>query len=451
MSHANTTTALAATRAAQIDAAIAANPSLATHGQSLGSYLQECEQLLIDYMTGVEPPPSLNNAQVEFGLVLYWLDTDYHGTAWGLPPTKITTAEYNRWKAEVEGGPGVVAWDGTLIGNGTWETFDYGWATAGMDYLLVKYGEIKRPGWSTAPVTVHAKANTTIALVGDWGTGSWPDGSTDGPAMEVLAQMQAISADYYIHLGDVYYAGAEFLPPWEFERLAEIWPFSGNKSFALNSNHEMYDAANGYFKVALALKFTAQKKTSYFAIVGPNLPDSTTPSWAVIGLDSAYWDESSMFMAGAIDSTQQGFLSQFKDVPFVVLLTHHNPLSTDGSSTSLSPLLKQVSASNALGRAPEMWYWGHIHNGIVYSSKSAIAPTLGRCNGHGAIPFGDGAALGEMDTIAWYANAPIQNPDPQQANRVRNGFATLAFSSGKVVETFHDQYGIQPWRNTVKV
>lgn len=443
--------AAATTRAAKLDAAVVANPGLTAEGESLGSYLQGCEELLIDYMTGVEPPPSLSDYSVEFGLILYWLDTDFDGTAWGLPPTKITTTEYNAWKTEVEGGPGVVAWDGTLIGDGTWETFDYGWAIAGMDYLLVKYGELTQPPFGTSPVTISANENTTIALVGDWGTGSWTDGSTSGPAMQVIQQMQQVNADYNIHLGDVYYVGTEgswIDPSWEKERFVNDWPFGGNNSFALNSNHEQYDASNGYFKTALKA-FSGQNATSYFAIVGPDLPNSSTPSWAVIGLDSAYYDTSSMFMAGAIDATQQQFLAQFQDVPFVVLLTHHNPLSTDGSSTSLSPLLGQVSASNALGRAPEMWYWGHIHNGIVYSSKSAIAPTLGRCAGHGAIPFGNGAALGQMDTIAWYANVPMENPDPQQANRVRNGFATLAFSSGQVVETFYDQYGETPWTNTV--
>jgi hypothetical protein len=97
-----------------------------------------------------------------------------------------------------------------------------------------------------------------------------------------------------------------------------------------------------------------------------------------------------------------------------------------------------------------MWYWGHIHNGIVYSPSSAIGKTLGRCAGHGAIPFGNGKDLGTLDAISFYANVPMQNPDANQANRVRNGFATLAFSSGQVVETFYDQYGNQPWTNTVK-
>ncbi|HWW60514.1 MAG TPA: metallophosphoesterase [Thermoanaerobaculia bacterium] len=432
----------ASTRAAALHASVTADPAKTAHGERLGDYLQACEALLIATMNGQEAVAA-DHAEIEFGLILYWLDTDFDGTRWGLPPTQITTAQYNQWKAEIAGA-GIVAWDGTLIGEGMWETFDPGWAIAGMDYLFVEHGLLKRPTFPTSPVTVQAKANATIAIIGDWGTGSWHDGSSSGPALQVLAEAQKLNADYVIHLGDVYYVGTEgsFVSPhWEADRFVKLWPFKGN-SFALNSNHEMYDAANGFFKTALGSNiFSAQGGTSYFAIAGPG--------WAVIGLDSGYADTSSMFMAGAINSEQQGFLAKFRDVPFVVLMSHHNPISTDGTTSSISPLLGQVTAANALGRTPEMWYWGHIHNGIVYSSSSAIAPTLGRCAGHGAIPFGDGKFLGTQKTITFYANAPMENPDPKQANRVRNGFATLAFNNGSVVETFYDQYGNAPWTNTV--
>ncbi|HVR41160.1 MAG TPA: metallophosphoesterase [Thermoanaerobaculia bacterium] len=443
-----TATALAhaSARAAALHASVAADASKRSIGRDLGEYLQACEALLIGYMNGAEPKAT-DNAQVEFGLILYWLDTDFDGTKWGLPPTKITTAEYDQWKEEIKTA-GIVAWDGTLIGDGTWETFDPGWVIAGIDYLFCEHDLLKQPKFPTSPATINANMNTTIAIVGDWGTGSWPDGSSDGPALQVIEQVQKLNADYVIHLGDVYYVGTEgsFVSPhWESDRFVKLWPFNGN-SFALNSNHERYDASNGYFKIALASKiFSAQKGTSYFAIVGPQ------NAWAVIGLDTAYADTSSMYMAGALNAEQQAFLKTFQSIPYVVLMSHHNPLSTDGSTTSESPLLAQVTDASALGRAPEMWYWGHIHNGIVYSPSSAIAPTLGRCAGHAAIPFGNGKYLGTQNAITFYANAPMENPDPDQANRVRNGFATLAFSSGQIVETFYDQYGNAPWTNTVKV
>ena len=446
-------TAVASAKAAALHKAVAEGRPKPEVAQSLGQYLKACETLLIQYLKG-ERPKSTGNAHIELGFVLYWLDTDFGGRAWGLPPTAISQEEYDKWWKEMDGGPGIVTWDGTLVGTGTWETFDKGWVLAGLDYLLVEWGVLGKAPFGRTPAIVQASAGATFALVGDWGTGAWPDGATQGPAVQVMQQIQKLSpaADHVIHLGDVYYVGTEgslLTESWEMARFVKDWPFTKN-SFALNSNHEQYDGANGYFKVALGAKaFAAQQGTSYFAVVGPSQPGTTTPSWAVIGLDTAYFDTSTLYMAGAIDAGQQAFLKQFQDVPFVVLLSHHNPVSEDGTTTSESPLSQQVSAPEALGRPPEMWYWGHVHSGIVYSSASAISPTLGRCSGHGAIPFGAGKALGALPTVSFLASEPVQDPDKEQAHRVRNGFATLTFTPDSVVEAFVDQYGNKPWTNTV--
>jgi hypothetical protein len=57
----------------------------------------------------------------------------------------------------------------------------------------------------------------------------------------------------------------------------------------------------------------------------------------------------------------------------VLVLTHHNGLLYDGKKKQT--LWDQVCG--ALGKPPEVWYWGHIHNGIVYSSQSQAGSDTG--------------------------------------------------------------------------
>src|ERR1039458_6345462 len=69
------------------------------------------------------------------------------------------------------------------------------------------------------------------------------------------------------------------------------------KSFTLNSNHEMYSGANGYYYEALAAPlYVAQNKASYFAIYYQD--------WAILGLDSAFYSESFFCMEGALQDAQ---------------------------------------------------------------------------------------------------------------------------------------------------
>src|SRR5258708_39731579 len=89
----------------------------------------------------------------------------------------------------------------------------------------------------------------------------------------------------------------------------------------------MYDGANGYFDTALASPlFSGQQNTSYFQIEFGN--------WLIIGLDTAYYDPSFFFFAGAIsDPGQIGFLKQAAaSGKKIMLLTHHNPIDITGSS-----------------------------------------------------------------------------------------------------------------------
>lgn len=118
--------------------------------------------------------------------------------------------------------------------------------------------------------------------------------------------------------------------------------------------------------------------------------------------------------------------------------------------------------TSALGKSPDFWYWGHIHNAIVYSAQSFPAQngTNARCVGHGAIPFGVGYGLQNPDgsnkpSIEYFAHelmsSAYPNTDAQQANRVLNGFALLTLSSDSIKEDFIDQTGVVRWSRTTPI
>src|SRR5438045_3921933 len=71
---------------------------------ALGTFLQACETKLIKLMSGLKPSDS-EPGNVEFGLVLYILDTEHPLLArlLRLPPTAITPAMLTAWNDDLEG------------------------------------------------------------------------------------------------------------------------------------------------------------------------------------------------------------------------------------------------------------------------------------------------------------------------------------------------------------
>jgi hypothetical protein len=92
----------------------------------------------------------------------------------------------------------------------------------------------------------------------------------------------------------------------------------------------------------------------------------------------------------------------------------------------------------ALGSDPAAWYWGHIHNAIVYDTPTVgNRATLSRCVGHGAIPFGDGWGI-PGQYVDYYAHTP--DPTLPGSHRVLNGFAVLTITeTGHITEEFFEQ------------
>lgn len=421
----------------------------------LSAFLQACETRLMKLMDK-QNPSETEPGVTQYGLVLYIVDTTHPvlRRLLGFPKSQITPELLLKWETEI-GGAGVNDYEGSLIAVGKYEQLDAGWVAALIYYLALKLGVRSVSSlatFGTTPATVAAQSDTVkIALVGDWGTGPFSDGAIDYPALQVINQVKNLAPDYTIHLGDVYYAGtAGFLSDEEVDNFVNIWAGGSQGSFMLNSNHEMYSGAQGYFGKGLkAAPFAVQNNTSYFAI--------QSNKWIVIGLDTAYYDPSPLFMNGALtDSDQINFIRGLDTAnKKVIVLTHHNGTNIEGAA-KLSLWDDMISA---LGRPPDFWYWGHIHNAIVYSDQSFAAQigVKARCVGHGAIPFGVGYGLTDQNgnnkpSVEYFAHelmsSAYPNTDAQQANRVLNGFAMLTLNPDSISEEFIDQTGAVRWSQT---
>ena len=385
-------------------------------------------------------PLSERTVATEFGLTLYrlWADFPDLAAALELPKTAISQGKFARAVAPAEAA--IVADDGEIWGFGKYEQLDAAWALSLLNYLkTLIFG---KSNFRHTPVNINAtgKKQVTVALAGDWGTGAWDDHGCICPAVKVAQRIQALNPDYSIHLGDVYYSGTG---DEEHENLLDLWPRASRGTFTMNANHEMYSGADGLFQVLEEEggTFSAQHGTSYFSI---ELDD-----WIILGLDSAYYADNALCQDGVLSDDDSDQIAFIQTLPLmkkrVIILTHHNALSLDG--TKAQGLWTDVVTK--LRKAPDFWYWGHLHNGVVYSNKAASGVTRTRCVGHGALPYGKASVLLQGDrpiqTVEYFSRTPLKEPAPGQENRVQNGFALLTFSPKGLTEQFFNQNGQVEW------
>lgn len=438
---------------------------------------QQDEKLLIKLMNSLPPtsgpyPKPTDPGNIEYGWALHFLNVTLPGLGttgtwlkgkltkdFDMPDTTITTKEWDHWK-KVWSTSGVVMGDGSLVATQKYAIMDIGWAWAVIDYILLYIGFKPTAPFRTKPNTVtidqSSQPSLSIAIMGDWGAGNYQDGpSSDSPAVQIMSQIKGLQPDMIIHLGDVYYAGSTSQ---EQNNLLDVWAYNaplGN--FTLNSNHEMYDGAEAYYKTALASSIFSKYQSSIDPTTGkPNPPCSYFAieygDYIILGMDSAY-NATGMYLDGRItnDDQLQFMYDAEANGKKIVLMTHHNPIDTYGGSTN--DLWTDVVNKNAttqqkgLTKPPYMWYWGHIHNGMVYNNTAASGNTLARCLGNGAIPIGDGKWL-DNSYIDYYTKTPLNDGAPNNKLRVKNGFAILTFDSNGITETWYDQSGTKCWSSS---
>ncbi|GGK13700.1 3',5'-cyclic AMP phosphodiesterase CpdA [Pseudomonas koreensis] len=311
--------------------------------------------------------------------------------------------------------------DGTLLGCRKWELLDLLWSEA-----LLKWIENLRhhATFGTDPALVQMDRKVTLAIAGDWGTGPF---NSHAPAVSVANQMQLANADFTIHLGDVYYAGTHSQEDTDMAG----WPMGTHGSFTLNSNHEMYSGAHGYFK-ELAARFPGQQGTSYFALINDD--------WLIVGLDTAYAsDVMNLYMDGTLNEPQIAWMKALPKRKKLMVLSHHQGFDITGHNKTA--LYQPVC--DALGREPDYWYWGHLHNGIVYAQQGGLHA---RCAGHGAIPYGTTSELNGHSRILFSETQDAKDPD--YPLRVLNGYAKIRLVGEEIFEEFIGEDGSVRWSST---
>ena len=385
--------------------------------------IDAAHQQLRAYQLTHRAPPHDPKIPHQLVLVKTALTDDAEGVAAAMPALAPNSIE-----VDVDSG-------GVIWGTGQYQQLDPGWlgaAAAWLEHLV--FGKHSFP--PGMPAVINIPDSLTIALAGDLGTGNWGT-STDPAASTKIAttwmpKYTKQGPSLTIHLGDVYYEGSG---PEETDKLIKMWPpGSGpDTSFTLNSNHEMYSGAGPYFGEAVASPlFGVQKPYSFFAL--------ENDYWVIVGLDSAYYsDELTLFLNGSLGrSAQVDFLqAQAQKGKKILLLTHHNGLAEDGSSTT--GLWNEVMACFPQGSGPAYWYWGHVHTGIVYNPKNGVNC---RCIGHGALPWGYASELANSN-VAWFEKRNAG--DPNDKLRVLNGFAVLSLSGASLTETLYDENGGVAW------
>jgi len=325
---------------------------------------------------------------------------------------------------------------------------DYDGTDPGWAYVIVALAETlgSTPPFPSAGQVIQIPDDATLALLGDWGGGNQ---FAQSVAAAVTASAPPATS-YYIHLGDVYYAGTNggaTLDSFETTNFLNVWPGASGRSFALNSNHDMYAHGTGYFGTTLApgTAFGAQKGASFFALYNT--------SFRIVGLDSAYYSkEEELYQFGSLGDPagpQAVFLQQQAAAAAsagqnLIVMTHHNGLSLDGgnATTLWGEVANQLSA---LSGKSVCWYWGHEHAGAVYQpQKINDVKIYPRVCGHGCIPWGRAKNL-HAPGVLWSENQLL---GPGLDYFVTNGYATLQFNGASVNETFYNQSGAANWTGT---
>ncbi len=251
------------------------------------------------------------------------------------------------------------------------------WIPAGIKGIL-EHCEEKYPfQTATSASNIKIPNQCKIALLADWG-------ADNDHARSVAAQAMSRNPDYVIHLGDIYYSGAEeecrtFLKNWPLKDSNGI-PLQG-RSFALNGNHEMYSLGKPFFTIVLP---AFGQEASYFTL--------SNDRWQFHGLDTAYVPFS--INGGAVDSrlhVQWDWLTNsFKanGGKRNIFLSHNQPVSAHLPELAAAQALMN-EARTLLSEFPlgtiYGWFFGHEHRCTIYDDTVTSALFKSRLIGSGAI------------------------------------------------------------------
>ncbi len=277
--------------------------------------------------------------------------------------------------------------------------FDPSFAETIVQYLQYygPDGKLRQPDYIPASPDMPVlpfKAAATVAIMGDWGTGT-------PAAVNLARQMAQFDPDVIIHLGDIYYSGT----PEECDRnftaiLNSAFDRSRVPVYNLAGNHDMYCGGVGYYGLLKTLNtpLLPMQPASFFCL------RSADNKWQFVAMDTGRTDRDPFDVTNVlvkIDPQEEDWLAariaEFSGK--TILLSHHQffsafarigpPAQSDGSLAAYNPNLdatynRFVAAAKTGGGAIAAWFWGHEHTLTVYKPYRDLEK--GRCIGHGAIP-----------------------------------------------------------------
>ena len=321
--------------------------------------------------------------------------------------------------------------------------FDPGWLATFFHLLDSRPAPFPTHTARNISPIVRIENGVTIALTGDWGTG-------DASSRSIAQRIADLKPDHTIHLGDIYYAGAENEVRSKF---LALWPTgisASAPSFALNGNHEMYSGGLGYFQIALTdPRFKAQQGLSYFSLQNDH--------WTIIAVDTAYYARN-FYLNGYIDTdVQLAWMATLTRAARqagrrVILLTHHAGVDVEPAGAAVTVTVADIwhQVLHAMDGGPDYWYWGHVHAGYalapfpVAGGRSLMARCVGHC-GVPWLPFNAESGLGGNGfTLEWAENRKANDVD--EPARALNGFLVLRLNGNQIAEEFRDENGNLRWR-----
>lgn len=246
-----------------------------------------------------------------------------------------------------------------------------------LRFLIIWAKSHVKHAYPGPPAVEPIGADARLALLADWGTGLYGAPICARSIGEAKPAPHAV-----VHLGDIYYAGADNEVQ---QRFLDHWPdVPGARNFALNGNHEMYTGGGAYFGKLLGDPRFRQP-SSCFAL--------RNEDWLLVGLDTAY-DEHDLH------GEQASWLQMLADAHpghRLMLFSHHQPFSAFEKQgpklvAKLSPLL-------SAGRIAA-WYWGHEHLCARYDLHAGWR-MHGRCVGHSGFPYFRFLDNGNPDRTQW--------------------------------------------------
>jgi hypothetical protein len=220
----------------------------------------------------------------------------------------------------------------------------------------------------------------------------------------------------------------------------------------------MYCGGKGYFETIRGPNW-GNKGFSCFALQNAD--------WLIVGLDTAYfglfqsWLYEDGYLSDRVQRQSKGD-AQTKWLTALLgdsqhaakrlmVLTHHDGFDVKVGEAKQKALFAEVIGYVGNSR-DVLWYWGHVHGGLVFEPIALGTNThlYARCAGHGGVPYKPYPKLETLGAnaikVAWAERELATTGDTRRA---WNGYVLLTLNGPKVKEEFFDENGRKRFQNDI--